>query len=297
MHTFTQHWISTGSLVKIRKAPSGQQNPGRWWEKTNYFYVAQAWASKKFIIIYSNPYAVPVSEQLDFNQHDICAMKEFDDIVKNYPLLIGKVLLLRLSPTSAHLPFMCLQRGMVLDLSTSHAYSSLIDWLDALDKARHDTSHCRQEPLSTIALNATHEATLATLRQAVDQKGTSREMLVISRQNGLRLLSSRLSGYRQKATRWSAAAMICTDRLRVKLKDLRGGVPVGRFFPFFFVGFCICGSPHGLLSCLSFSACVNGRDVRELDDLFIVLLLVFREPSSWRGRSDHVDENINQAFS
>ena len=62
----------------------------------------------------------------------------------------------------------------------------------------------------------------------------SREMLVISRQNGLRLLSSRLSGYRQKATRWSAAAMICTDRLRVKLKDLRGGVPVGRFFPFFF---------------------------------------------------------------
>ena len=62
----------------------------------------------------------------------------------------------------------------------------------------------------------------------------SREMLVISRQNGLRLLSSRLSGYRQKATRWSAAAMICTDRLRVKLKDLRGGVPVGRFFPYFF---------------------------------------------------------------
>ena len=102
----------------------------------------------------------------------------------------------------------------------------------------------------------------------------SREMLVISRQNGLCLLSSRLSGYRQKATRWSAAAMICTDRLRVKLKDLRGGVPGGRFFPFFFVGscivrtFCICGSPHGLLSCLSFSACVNGRDVRELDDLF-----------------------------
>ena len=32
---------------------------------------------------------------------------------------------------------------------------------------------------------------------------SSREMLVISRQNGLRLLSSRLSGYRQKATRWS----------------------------------------------------------------------------------------------
>ena len=99
------------------------------------------------------------------------AMKQFDDIVKDYPLLIGKVLLLRLSPTSAHLPFMCLQRGMVLDLSTSHAYSSLSDWLDALDKARHNTSHCRQEPLSTIALNATHEATLATLRQAVDQKG------------------------------------------------------------------------------------------------------------------------------
>ena len=82
--------------------------------------------------------------------------------------------------------------------------------------------------------------------------------------------------------------MICTDRLRVKLKDLRGGVPVGRFFPFIFVGscivrtFCICRSPHGLLSCLSFSACVNDRDVRELDDLFVVLLLlvVYREPSS-----------------
>ena len=36
------------------------------------------------------------------------------------------------------------------------------------------------------------------------------------------------------ATRWSAAPMICTDRLRVKLKDLRGGVPVGRFFSLYF---------------------------------------------------------------
>ena len=77
-----------------------------------------------------------------------------------------------------------------------------------------------------------------------------------------------------------------TDRLRVKLKDLRGRVPVGRFFLFIFVGscivrtFCICRSPHGLLSCLSFSACVNGRDVRELDDLSVVLLLVYRKPSS-----------------
>ena len=36
--------------------------------------------------------------------------------------------------------------------------------------------------------------------------------------------------------------------------------------------FCIWRSPHGLLSCLSLSACVNGRDVRELDDLLVVLL-------------------------
>ena len=38
------------------------------------------------------------------------------------------------------------------------------------------------------------------------------------------------------AMRWSAAAMICTDRLRVKLKvkNLRGGVPVGRFFSLYF---------------------------------------------------------------
>ena len=41
--------------------------------------------------------------------------------------------------------------------------------------------------------------------------------------------------------------------------------------------FCIWQSPHGLLSCLSLSACVNGRDVRELDDLLVVLLLVYRE--------------------
>ena len=97
-------------------------------------------------------------------------------------------------------------------------------------------------------------------RSAASWERTSREMLVISRQNGLRLLSSRLSGYRQKldghALIGRCAVMICTDRLRIKLKDLRGGVPVGRFFPFIFVGscivrtFCICRSPHGLFSCL-----------------------------------------------
>ena len=35
--------------------------------------------------------------------------------------------------------------------------------------------------------------------------------------------------------------MICTDRLRVKLKDLQGGVPVGRFFPFFLLALASCG--------------------------------------------------------
>ena len=80
--------------------------------------------------------------------------------------------------------------------------------------------------------------------------------------------------------------MICTDRLRVKLKAKISEVefPLVDFFPFIFVGYCIvrtfASADHLTayfnfqLSCLSFSACVNGRDVRELDDLFVVLLLV-----------------------
>ena len=76
------------------------------------------------------------------------------------------------------------------------------------------------------------------------QKATSREMLVISRQNGLRLLSSRLSGYRQK---FDGHVLIgcCddlrTDRLRVKLKELRGRVPVGRFFLLILLALASCG--------------------------------------------------------
>ena len=120
-------------------------------------------------------------------------------------------------------------------------------------------------------------------------RSASREMLVISRQNGLRLLSSRLSGYRQKIDGHALIGRcddLRTDRLRVKLKDLRGRVPVGRFFSLYY-----CWLLHRadvlhlpitsrFTFLLSFSACVNGRDVRELDDLFVVLLLVYREPSS-----------------
>ena len=100
-------------------------------------------------------------------------------------------------------------------------------------------------------------------------------MLVISRQNGLRLLSSRLSGYRQKIDGHAVIGR-CDDlhrqapRINSKISEVEF---LFDFFPFIFVGFCIvwifciCRSPHGLLSCLSFSAWVNGRDVRELDDL------------------------------
>ena len=93
----------------------------------------------------------------------------------------------------------------------------------------------------------------------------------------------------------ASSAFVTIERLSTKTRwpradrPLRWSAPTGSesnskisevefllvdFFPFIFVGscivrtFCICRSPHGLLSCLSFSACVNGRDVRELDDLF-----------------------------
>ena len=42
--------------------------------------------------------------------------------------------------------------------------------------------------------------------------------------------------------------------------------------------FYIWRSPHSLLSCLPFSACVNGWDVWELDDLLVVLLLLLPWP-------------------
>ena len=129
-------------------------------------------------------------------------------------------------------------------------------------------------------------------------------MLVISRQTGFvcfrhdwAVIDKKIDGHVLPA-----AAMICAPTgSESQLKDLRGRVPVGRFFSLYFVGscivrtFCICWSPHGLLSCLSFSACVNGRDVRELDDLFVVLLLVYREPSSWRSWCDNRWE-YKQAF-
>ena len=57
--------------------------------------------------------------------------------------------------------------------------------------------------------------------------------------------------------------------------------PLGRFFPFIFVGscivqtFCIWQSPYSLLSCLSLSACVNGRDVRAIANLIIFFSYYF----------------------
>ena len=119
----------------------------------------------------------------------------------------------------------------------------------------------------------------------------SREMPLISRQNGLRLLSSRFSGYRQKLD--GHALIGRCDDLQTAPTGSESNSKISEvefllvdFLSFIFFGscivrtFCICRSPHGLLSCLSFSACANGRDVRELDDLFVVLLLVYREPSS-----------------
>ena len=57
------------------------------------------------------------------------------------------------------------------------------------------------------------------------------------------------------------------------------------FFPFISLALASCGrfasADHLTVYFLIYrSACVNGRDVRELDDLFVVLLLVYREPSS-----------------
>ena len=68
---------------------------------------------------------------------------------------------------------MSLQHGMVLDLETSEAHASLSKWFDALAREQRgvNMTHSRQSPLEAIALNATHDATLATLRQAIDENG------------------------------------------------------------------------------------------------------------------------------
>ena len=52
---------------------------------------------------------------------------------------------------------------------------------------------------------------------------------------------------------------------------------------------------HGLLSCLSFSACVNGRDVRELDDL-LSYYYQYTESLQVEEAGVTIDENINRRF-
>ena len=81
-------------------------------------------------------------------------------------------------------------------------------------------------------------------------------------------------------------AMICTGMAGSESTESRifELVPVDRLFPFLFFAlsltcwlvqtFYIWRSPHGLQSCLSLCACVNGRDVCELDHLLVALVPV-----------------------
>ena len=95
----------------------------------------------------------------------------------------------------------------------------------------------------------------------------------------------RLSHKRSTATALiRAAAMICTGRPSQTRRFPRSSLLLlVDFFPFLsFLAlawwlvqmFYIWLSPHGLLSCFSLCACVNGWGVCELDDLLVVLLLV-----------------------
>ena len=67
-------------------------------------------------------------------------------IICDYPQVIGKVLLLQPPSSTSRIPFMSLQREMVLDLETLEAHSSLSKWFDAL-KHRVNTTHCHLSPL------------------------------------------------------------------------------------------------------------------------------------------------------
>ena len=88
-------------------------------------------------------------------------------------------------------------------------------------------------------------------REVEDQSNTeaSREMLVISWQNGLRLLSSRLSGYRQKIDghvligrcddlRTDRTGSESNSKIDISEVVFQFSWP-GSFFPFIFVGSCI----------------------------------------------------------
>ena len=72
-------------------------------------------------------------------------------IICDYPQVIGKVLLLQPPSSTSRIPFMSLQRGMVLDLQleTPEAHSSLSKWFDAL-KHRVNTTQCHLSPLEAL---------------------------------------------------------------------------------------------------------------------------------------------------
>ena len=77
--------------------------------------------------------------------------------------------------------------------------------------------------------------------------------------------------------------MICTDtgsESNSKISEVESLLV--DFFPLFLLALESCGrfasADHltAFTFLFSFSACVNGRDVRKLDGLFVVLLLVYR---------------------
>ena len=70
-------------------------------------------------------------------------------IICDYPQVIGKVLLLQPPSSTSRIPFMSLQREMVLDLETPETHSSLSKWFDAL-KHWVNTTHCRLSPLGAL---------------------------------------------------------------------------------------------------------------------------------------------------
>ena len=72
-------------------------------------------------------------------------------IICDHPQVIGKVLLLQPPSSTSRIPFMSLQREMVLDLETPEAHSSLSKWFGAL-KHRVNRTHCHLSPLGALRL-------------------------------------------------------------------------------------------------------------------------------------------------
>lgn len=107
-------------------------------------------------------------------------MDRYSQLLRSCPALIGKVLLLTTKNSVGMRPFLCLKEGMVVDLSTATAYSSLLSWLDALDREGVDTVTCRTSPLAAVRLSASSDATLETLEKAVDHAGIENSGNVIA---------------------------------------------------------------------------------------------------------------------